>query len=377
MLSRSRPGPPTGAHPCKWHSVSLLSPSGAPSQQSVVPARAGHRDVGGRGRTRRGQGGVHHRGRPGTGAQPCRPAGRGGRRHHRHGRARGLPDRPVPAWPPPTTSTETVRLVEALDGASWPARPTSGIAASLGHCWKAAWHQLGRLDIVERQRRHLQRPDLGRGDPRDSGRTPSTPISPACGTPGGRGTPPDRQRWRVDHRHRSTAGIKGVPFLSPYVAAKHGVVGIARSLANELARHRIRVNTVHPAGREHADARWASAAWLRCSSSTPTSGASSRTRCRSPSVEARDVERGRALPGLRRVPLRHRPRVHRRRRSDHPMTRTRPPVGGPTDARTGDAAVSNPWFETVAEAQRRAKRRLPTSVYTALVAGSEKRPDRR
>ena len=46
----------------------------------------------------------------------------------------------------------------------------------------------------------------------------------------------------------STAGIKGLPFLSPYVAAKHGVVGIAKSLANELARHKIRVNTVHPTG---------------------------------------------------------------------------------------------------------------------------------
>jgi heme/flavin dehydrogenase (mycofactocin system) len=34
--------------------------------------------------------------------------------------------------------------------------------------------------------------------------------------------------------------------------------------------------------------------------------------------------------------------------------------------------VSNPWFETVAEAQRRAKRRLPPSVYMALVAGSER-----
>jgi SDR family mycofactocin-dependent oxidoreductase len=46
----------------------------------------------------------------------------------------------------------------------------------------------------------------------------------------------------------STAGIKGLPFLAPYVAAKHGVVGICRSLANELAEHRIRVNTVHPTG---------------------------------------------------------------------------------------------------------------------------------
>src|SRR3954465_11755056 len=34
--------------------------------------------------------------------------------------------------------------------------------------------------------------------------------------------------------------------------------------------------------------------------------------------------------------------------------------------------MANPWFETVAEAQRRAKRRLPKGVYGALVAGAEK-----
>ena len=34
--------------------------------------------------------------------------------------------------------------------------------------------------------------------------------------------------------------------------------------------------------------------------------------------------------------------------------------------------MSNPWFESVAEAQRRARKRLPPSVYGALIAGSEK-----
>ena len=34
--------------------------------------------------------------------------------------------------------------------------------------------------------------------------------------------------------------------------------------------------------------------------------------------------------------------------------------------------AKNPWFETIAEAQRRAKKRLPSSVYSALVAGSER-----
>jgi SDR family mycofactocin-dependent oxidoreductase len=46
----------------------------------------------------------------------------------------------------------------------------------------------------------------------------------------------------------STAGIKGLPYCAPYVAAKHGVVGIAKTMANELAKHSIRVNTVHPTG---------------------------------------------------------------------------------------------------------------------------------
>ena len=46
----------------------------------------------------------------------------------------------------------------------------------------------------------------------------------------------------------STAGLKGQPFLTAYVASKHGVVGIMRSLANELASRHIRVNSLHPTG---------------------------------------------------------------------------------------------------------------------------------
>ncbi len=46
----------------------------------------------------------------------------------------------------------------------------------------------------------------------------------------------------------SVAGLRGLPFLGHYVASKHGVVGLARTLANELGQYRIRVNTVHPNG---------------------------------------------------------------------------------------------------------------------------------
>jgi (+)-trans-carveol dehydrogenase len=44
----------------------------------------------------------------------------------------------------------------------------------------------------------------------------------------------------------SVAGLKSYPNMAHYVAAKHGVTGLARALATELATHRIRVNSLHP-----------------------------------------------------------------------------------------------------------------------------------
>src|ERR1700733_7289648 len=44
----------------------------------------------------------------------------------------------------------------------------------------------------------------------------------------------------------STAGLQAIPNLGHYVAAKHGVVGLMRTLARELAPDMIRVNSVHP-----------------------------------------------------------------------------------------------------------------------------------
>jgi NAD(P)-dependent dehydrogenase (short-subunit alcohol dehydrogenase family) len=44
----------------------------------------------------------------------------------------------------------------------------------------------------------------------------------------------------------SAVGLVGAERLSAYVAAKHGQVGLMRAAAKELARRRIRVNTVHP-----------------------------------------------------------------------------------------------------------------------------------
>ncbi len=44
----------------------------------------------------------------------------------------------------------------------------------------------------------------------------------------------------------SVAGLKAHPNVAHYVAAKHGVVGLMRSLALELAPYHIRVNSIHP-----------------------------------------------------------------------------------------------------------------------------------
>ena len=44
----------------------------------------------------------------------------------------------------------------------------------------------------------------------------------------------------------SAAGLNAFPNMAHYTAAKHGVTGLMRSLAVELAPHGIRANSVHP-----------------------------------------------------------------------------------------------------------------------------------
>ncbi|MCE8041398.1 SDR family oxidoreductase [Halomonas daqingensis] len=44
----------------------------------------------------------------------------------------------------------------------------------------------------------------------------------------------------------STAGLKGYAYVAPYCAAKHGVVGLVRALAQEVAERNITVNALCP-----------------------------------------------------------------------------------------------------------------------------------
>ena len=55
----------------------------------------------------------------------------------------------------------------------------------------------------------------------------------------------ERKRGRIVFI-ASTAGLKGYAYVAPYVAAKHGVVGLMRALAAEAAKSGVTVNAVCP-----------------------------------------------------------------------------------------------------------------------------------
>ncbi len=50
----------------------------------------------------------------------------------------------------------------------------------------------------------------------------------------------------------STAGLKGYPYVAAYCAAKHGVIGLTRALALEVAQRNVTVNAVCPGYTETA-----------------------------------------------------------------------------------------------------------------------------
>ncbi|MGD9795123.1 MAG: mycofactocin-coupled SDR family oxidoreductase [Acidimicrobiia bacterium] len=142
---------------------------------------------------------------------------------------------------------ETVRLVEQLDRRIVALEADVRDNAALGAALATGVAQLGRLDIV------LANAGIWSGCPsvdmpvdmwQDMIDINLTGVWNTC---------------QVSLRHlieggrggsiiitSSSAGIRTGANIVHYSAAKHGVVGIMRTLANELAPHFIRVNTIHP-----------------------------------------------------------------------------------------------------------------------------------
>ncbi|MCW0215896.1 MAG: mycofactocin-coupled SDR family oxidoreductase [Pseudonocardia sp.] len=161
---------------------------------------------------------------------------------------------PVPSigmYPPATEAdlAETVRLVEELDRRVLATKADVRDSAALRAAVDAGVAEFGRLDIVCANAGVFEiQPALELTD--DSWREMIdinlTGVWNTC-----RAALPhliDGGRGGSIVITSSTAGLKGTPNTVHYTAAKHGVVGIMRTLANEFAAHSIRVNSVHPTG---------------------------------------------------------------------------------------------------------------------------------
>jgi (+)-trans-carveol dehydrogenase len=142
---------------------------------------------------------------------------------------------------------ETVKAVEALDRRIIAIQADVRDYPALKQALDEAVEQLGRLDIVSANAGvatifpSQEMPEESWRDVIDTNLTGVWHATKAA-TPaliaGGRGG--------SIVITSSVGGLKALPNLSSYVASKHGVIGLMRTLALELAPHSIRVNAILP-----------------------------------------------------------------------------------------------------------------------------------
>jgi (+)-trans-carveol dehydrogenase len=156
---------------------------------------------------------------------------------------------PTVAYPlaSPADLAETVASVEALDRRIVARQADVRDLASLDRAVREGVAELGRLDIVAANAGILSSGSLAELseqawremiDVNLSGVWRTCRVAIPHLIAGGRGG--------SIILTSSVAGLKSYPNMAHYVAAKHGVTGLARALATELAAYRIRVNSVHP-----------------------------------------------------------------------------------------------------------------------------------
>jgi (+)-trans-carveol dehydrogenase len=147
----------------------------------------------------------------------------------------------------PDDLAETVRQVEALDRQIIAAQADVRDFAGLRHALDEGVAQLGRLDIVSANAgilSHGLAANLDETTWQDMIDINLTGVwhTAKAAIPhliaGGRGG--------SIILTSSGVTLKGTPNFAHYVSAKHGLVGLMRTLALELAPHSIRVNSLHP-----------------------------------------------------------------------------------------------------------------------------------
>jgi SDR family mycofactocin-dependent oxidoreductase len=147
----------------------------------------------------------------------------------------------------PEDLAETVKQVEALDRRIVAAQADVRDSGALTAALDAGVAQLGRLDIVSA---NAGIASIGRLDELTEQSWQDTIDINLSGV------------WRTARAAiphliaggrggsiiltSSVAGLTGTQNIGHYVSAKHGVVGLMRTLALELAPHSIRVNSLHP-----------------------------------------------------------------------------------------------------------------------------------
>jgi SDR family mycofactocin-dependent oxidoreductase len=151
----------------------------------------------------------------------------------------------------PDDLAETVKEVEALDRRIYAAQADVRDATALGHAFDTGVAELGPVDIVlanagiapmSLHEKHNAWQDVIDVNLTGVFNTVETAIPSMI----------ERGQGGAIVLTSSTAGINGIGGPTRgglgYTAAKHGVVGLMRSYANNLAQYSIRVNTVHPTG---------------------------------------------------------------------------------------------------------------------------------